>query len=64
MSYDTSSSTVPAMPKPEKGTEIVELILSQASREVVFVLFRSFTRSALYAPLEHRHRPRLSNFRR
>ena len=34
MNYNNFSSTVPAMPKPSKGTEIVKLILSQASKDM------------------------------
>ena len=34
MNYDIFSSTTPAMPKPSKGTEIVKLLLSQASKEM------------------------------
>ena len=32
MNYDIFSRTVPAMPKPWKGTEIVKLLLSQVSK--------------------------------
>ena len=32
MSYNIFNSTAPAMPKPTKGTEIVKLLLSQASK--------------------------------
>ena len=34
MTYDIFSSTAPAMPKPSKGTEIVKLLLSQASKDM------------------------------
>ena len=34
MSYSIFSSTSPAMPKPTKGTEIVKLLLSQASKDM------------------------------
>ena len=34
MNYNIFSSTAPAMPKPAKGTEIVKLILSQASKDM------------------------------
>ncbi len=39
MSYNIFSNTAPAMPKPEKGTEIVKLILFQASRDSANRLF-------------------------
>ena len=34
MKYDISKATAPAMPKPSKGTEIVKLLLSQASKDM------------------------------
>ena len=34
MSYSIFSSAAPAMPKPTKGTEIVKLLLSQASKDM------------------------------
>jgi hypothetical protein len=34
MTYNIFSSTAPAMPKPAKGTEIVKLLLSQASKDM------------------------------
>ena len=34
MSYNIFDSTAPAMPRPAKGTEIVKLLLSQASRDM------------------------------
>lgn len=34
MSYNIFDCTAPAMPKPAKGTEIVKLLLSQASRDM------------------------------
>ena len=34
MTYNIFSSTAPAMPKPSKGTEIVKLLLSQASKDM------------------------------
>ena len=34
MSYNIFGSTAPAMPRPAKGTEIVKLLLSQASRDM------------------------------
>ena len=34
MNYDIFSRTAPAMPKPGKGTEIVRLLLSQASKDM------------------------------
>ena len=34
MNYNIFSNTAPAMPKPSKGTEIVKLILSQASKDM------------------------------
>ena len=38
MKYEIFSSTAPAMPKPTKGTEIVKILLSQASKEMKQVL--------------------------
>ena len=38
MSYNIFNSTAPAMPKPTKGTEIVKLLLSQASKDMREVL--------------------------
>ena len=38
MSYDIFKRTVPAMPKPSKGTEFVKLMLSQASNDMKTVL--------------------------
>ena len=34
MTYNIFNSTAPAMPKPTKGTEIVKLLLSQASKDM------------------------------
>ena len=34
MSYNIFDSTAPAMPRHAKGTEIVKLLLSQASRDM------------------------------
>ena len=34
MTYNIFSGTAPAMPKPSKGTEIVKLLLSQASKDM------------------------------
>ena len=34
MIYDIFSRTAPAMPKPGKGTEIVKLLLTQASKDM------------------------------
>ena len=34
MNYDIFSRTAPAMPRPGKGTEIVKLLLSQASKDM------------------------------
>ena len=34
MTYNIFNSTAPAMPKPSKGTEIVKLLLSQASKDM------------------------------
>ena len=34
MKYDIFKCTAPAMPKPSKGTEIVKLLLSQASKDM------------------------------
>ena len=34
MSYNIFGNTAPAMPKPSKGTEIVKLLLSQASKDM------------------------------
>ena len=34
MTYNIFNSTAPAMPKPSKGTEIVKLLLSQASKDI------------------------------
>lgn len=34
MTYDIFSSTMPAMPKPGKGTEIIKLLLSQVSKDM------------------------------
>ena len=34
MTYNIFDCTAPAMPKPSKGTEIVKLLLSQASKEM------------------------------
>ena len=34
MTYNIFDRTVPAMPKPSKGTEIVKLLLSQASKNM------------------------------
>ena len=34
MSYNIFGSTAPPMPRPAKGTEIVKLLLSQASRDM------------------------------
>ena len=34
MKYDIFKRTAPAMPKPGKGTEIVKLLLSQASKDM------------------------------
>ncbi len=38
MKYEIFSSTAPAMPKPTRGTEIVKILLSQASKEMRQVL--------------------------
>jgi hypothetical protein len=34
MTYNIFSGTAPAMPKPSKGTEIVKILLSQASKDM------------------------------
>ncbi len=34
MTYNIFDRTAPAMPKPTKGTEIVKLLLSQASKDM------------------------------
>ena len=34
MTYNIFDRTAPAMPKPSKGTEIVKLLLSQASKDM------------------------------
>ena len=34
MTYNIFDRTAPAMPKPRKGTEIVKLLLSQASKDM------------------------------
>lgn len=34
MTYNIFDCTAPAMPKPSKGTEIVKLLLSQASKDM------------------------------
>ena len=34
MTYNIFDCTTPAMPKPSKGTEIVKLLLSQASKDM------------------------------
>jgi len=34
MNYDVFSRVAPVMPKPGKGTEIVKLLLSQASKDM------------------------------
>ena len=34
MTYNIFGCTAPAMPKPSKGTEIVKLLLSQASKDM------------------------------
>ncbi len=34
MTYNVFDRTAPAMPKPSKGTEIVKLLLSQASKDM------------------------------
>jgi hypothetical protein len=39
MDYNIFNRTAPAMPSPSKGTEIVKLLLSQASKDVIYPLF-------------------------
>ena len=34
MTYDIFSKTVPAMPKPSKGTNFIKFILSKASKDM------------------------------
>lgn len=46
------------------GHALVAVAYRRGLESSTLVLFRSFTRSALYAPMEYRHRPRLSFFRR
>ena len=42
MKYNISKATAPAMPTLGKGTEIVELLLSQASKDMCEVLVPMF----------------------
>ena len=42
MKYDISKATAPAMPTLGKGTEIVKLLLSQASKDMREVLVSMF----------------------
>ncbi len=34
MTYDIFKSVAPAMPRPEKGTKCIKLLLSQASKDM------------------------------
>ena len=34
MTYDIFKSVTPAMPRPEKGTKYIKLLLSQASKDM------------------------------
>ena len=42
MKYNISTSTPPKMPRPEKGTECVKILLSQVSKDMFDPLIPMF----------------------